>query len=61
MALRNPGRWFVMTFLLLKVSGVILLEQDISDRRPAYRAYIQRTLSDCRWGRDARRRQRGVI
>jgi steroid 5-alpha reductase family enzyme len=25
------------------VSGVVLLEQDISDRRPEYRAYIQRT------------------
>ncbi len=32
-----------MTFLLLKVSGVVLLEKDISDRRPEYRAYIQRT------------------
>ena len=32
-----------MTFLLLKVSGVALLEQDIGDRRPAYREYIRRT------------------
>ncbi|MEO7056438.1 MAG: DUF1295 domain-containing protein [Caldimonas sp.] len=33
----------VMTFLLLKVSGVSLLEQDITERRPAYRDYIERT------------------
>jgi steroid 5-alpha reductase family enzyme len=33
----------LMTFLLLKVSGVTLLEQDISERRPAYREYIART------------------
>ena len=29
----------VMTVLLLKVSGVTLLEKDIGDRRPAYRDY----------------------
>jgi steroid 5-alpha reductase family enzyme len=33
----------VMTFLLLKVSGVSLLEKDIGERRPAYRDYIART------------------
>jgi steroid 5-alpha reductase family enzyme len=33
----------LMSFLLLKVSGVPLLEQDIADRRPAYRDYIART------------------
>jgi steroid 5-alpha reductase family enzyme len=48
LALSAGGWWTIvspllMTFLLLKVSGVSLLEQDISDRRPAYRAYIQRT------------------
>jgi steroid 5-alpha reductase family enzyme len=32
-----------MTVLLLKVSGVGLLEQDIADRRPGYRDYIART------------------
>ena len=43
------GAWWsvlsplLMTFLLLKVSGVALLEQDIGDRRPAYRDYIRRT------------------
>ncbi|HLL11322.1 MAG TPA: DUF1295 domain-containing protein [Rubrivivax sp.] len=33
----------LMTVLLLKVSGVALLEQDIADRRPAYRDYVART------------------
>ncbi|WP_077035416.1 DUF1295 domain-containing protein [Pelomonas sp. KK5] len=43
------GAWWglasplVMTVLLLKVSGVTLLEADIADRRPAYRDYIART------------------
>ena len=33
----------LMSVLLLKVSGVTLLEQDIGERRPAYRDYIART------------------
>ena len=33
----------MMTVLLLKVSGVALLEKDIGERRPAYRDYIART------------------
>lgn len=42
------GAWSVvspalMTFLLLKVSGVGLLEKNIGERRPAYRDYIART------------------
>jgi len=42
------GAWslvspLLMTVLLLKVSGVSLLEKDIVDRRPAYRDYIART------------------
>ena len=42
------GAWTVispalMTLLLLKVSGVNLLEKDITERRPAYRDYITRT------------------
>ncbi len=43
------GAWWsvispiVMTLLLLKVSGVALLEKDISERRPAYRDYVART------------------
>ena len=47
-ALSAGGWWTIvapllMTFLLLKVSGVALLEKDISGRRPEYRRYIQRT------------------
>jgi steroid 5-alpha reductase family enzyme len=42
------GWWTVfapllMTFLLLKVSGVALLEKDIGGRRPDYLAYVART------------------
>lgn len=33
----------IMTFLLLKFSGVGLMELDIADRRPAYRQYIEST------------------
>jgi steroid 5-alpha reductase family enzyme len=45
----SSGAWWtvfaplLMTFLLLRVSGVSLLEKDISDRRPDYRGYIKRT------------------
>jgi len=42
------GAWTVfapllMTFLLLRVSGVALLEKGISERRPEYREYVRRT------------------
>ena len=33
----------LMTFLLLRVSGVAMLEADIGDRRPGYAAYVRRT------------------
>jgi steroid 5-alpha reductase family enzyme len=33
----------LVTVLLLKVSGIALLEKDIGERRPAYRDYIART------------------
>jgi steroid 5-alpha reductase family enzyme len=33
----------LMSFLLLKVSGVRLLEKDIGERRPAYADYVART------------------
>jgi steroid 5-alpha reductase family enzyme len=33
----------LMTVLLLRVSGVTLLEKDIGERRPAYREYVQQT------------------
>lgn len=47
-ALSGGGWWTIvspllMTFLLLKVSGVALLEKDISGRRPQYQQYIRRT------------------
>ncbi len=43
------GAWWtafgpaLLTFFLLKVSGVALTEKDIADRRPEYRDYIRRT------------------
>jgi steroid 5-alpha reductase family enzyme len=47
-ALSAGGWWTVlspllMTFLLLRVSGVALLEKDIDERRPAYADYVRRT------------------
>jgi steroid 5-alpha reductase family enzyme len=47
-ALAGGGWWGVvgpalMSFLLLKVSGVALLEKDIDERRPQYREYVRRT------------------
>jgi steroid 5-alpha reductase family enzyme len=39
----------LMTFLLLKVSGVTLLEKDIQDRRPDYRRYKQNTSAFIPW------------
>jgi steroid 5-alpha reductase family enzyme len=33
----------LMSFLLLRVSGVSLLEYDIADRRPEYRVYVRST------------------
>ena len=45
----GAGAWWtlfsplVMTLLLLRVSGVTLLERDIAERRPAYRDYVRRT------------------
>ncbi len=43
------GAWWafpgpvIMSFFLLKVSGVAMLEKDIGERRPKYADYIQRT------------------
>ena len=54
MAIR-PGYWWIvvspllMTFLLLRVSGVALLERDIAERRPAYRDYAARTPAFVPW------------
>ena len=39
----------LMLFLLLKVSGVTLLEKDITDRRPDYAAYQAKTSSFLPW------------
>jgi steroid 5-alpha reductase family enzyme len=45
----SAGAWWtvvsplLMTFLLLKVSGVAMLEKDIGTRRPRYEQYIRRT------------------
>jgi steroid 5-alpha reductase family enzyme len=41
----------LMTVLLVKVSGVALLESTITERRPAYRAYVQRTSAFFPWPR----------
>lgn len=48
MAVAAGGWWslpgpLLMSFLLLKVSGVTMLEKDIGERRPAYQQYIERT------------------
>lgn len=48
LAISAGGAWTVfapvlMSFLLLRVSGVALLEKDIGERRPEYRHYIKRT------------------
>jgi steroid 5-alpha reductase family enzyme len=47
-ALAAGGWWslpapLLMSLLLLKVSGVSLLEKDIGERRPGYKEYVQRT------------------
>ncbi len=39
----------LMTGLLLRVSGVSLLEKDIGERRPAYRDYVTRTNAFLPW------------
>ena len=49
------GAWWslvaplLMTLLLLKVSGVALLEKDIAERRPAYLVYIKTTNAFIPW------------
>lgn len=45
----SVGAWWsivsplIMTWLLLKFSGVVMLEETITERRPDYREYIKRT------------------
>ncbi len=54
-ALATPNGWWalispvVITFLLLKVSGVALLEKDIVERRPEYREYLETTSAFIPW------------
>ena len=49
------GAWWtifsplLMTLLLLKVSGVSLMEKDITERRDGYREYIARTNAFIPW------------
>ena len=51
----GAGSWWsllsplLMTILLLKVSGVSLLEQDIGERRPGYADYVKRTNAFLPW------------
>jgi steroid 5-alpha reductase family enzyme len=51
------GAWWsaasalLMTYLLLRVSGVGLLERTIADRRPAYAEYVRRTSAFVPWPR----------
>lgn len=45
-ALASP---LLMTWLLLRVSGVALLERTIRDRRPAYAEYVRRTSAFLPW------------
>jgi len=54
-ALASPGGlWtlgspLIMTILLLRVSGVALLEKTIATRRPEYREYVERTSAFVPW------------
>lgn len=53
------GAWWtvfsplLMTFLLLRVSGVSLLEKDIGERRPEYALYRQTTSAFIPWPKSA--------
>jgi steroid 5-alpha reductase family enzyme len=54
-ACATPGGWLtvlspaLMTFLLVRVSGVTLLEQSLTASKPGYRAYIARTPAFFPW------------
>jgi steroid 5-alpha reductase family enzyme len=55
MAAATPGGWFtvlsplLMTLLLMRVSGVTLLEQSLQASKPGYRAYMARTSAFVPW------------
>lgn len=59
--LSTPHGWWaiisplVITFLLLKVSGVVLLEKDMGERRPDYREYKETTSAFLPWFPQRRR------
>lgn len=67
----SAGGWWtifsplLMSLLLLKVSGVSLLEKDIGERRPAYADYVARTNAffpgPRRTGADAARHRSGEV
>ena len=54
-AAATPGGWLtvlspaLMTFLLMRVSGVTLLEESLKASKPGYRAYIARTPAFFPW------------
>jgi steroid 5-alpha reductase family enzyme len=54
-ALATPRGWLsapgpaLMTFLLLRISGVALLERSLKRRKPEYQAYIERTSAFFPW------------
>ena len=53
-ALSAGGWWtfvspLLMSWLLLRVSGVVLLEKDIAERRPGYATYIKQTNAFFPW------------
>ena len=60
MTVQVPGGWLtvispaLITFLLLRVSGVTMLEKGMEDRRPGYSAYVRRTSAF--WPMTPRRR-----
>ena len=55
MALAQPYGWAcllgpgAMTFLLLRVSGVVMLDAHLAATKPAYRSYIERTSAFVPW------------
>lgn len=54
LAVGGGGLWtfispLLMSFLLLKVSGVTLLEKSLHERRPAYADYVRRTSAFFPW------------
>jgi steroid 5-alpha reductase family enzyme len=54
-ACATPGGWLtvlspaLMSFLLMRVSGVTLLEEGLNASKPGYRAYITRTPAFFPW------------